>query len=169
MLALLATILALIGGAIGIAAALLTRRPRRARQVGLILLAWLGGYALLLLGVSFTSRPASLALNQERCFDEMCYSLTQVTLAHTLTNPSAHTFTAQGNWYVVTLRLRNAGRGTAQKPSNPAVFVIDTHGHQYPAYLYLAGESWGQPANLPDSAIPLYPDKIQPGGKGKGA
>jgi hypothetical protein len=163
MLAFFATILGLITGVIVIALALLTRHPQRAVKVVGILLGWLGLYTVILLVVSLTSWPRYLGLNQERCFDEMCYSVTSVTITHTMTNALVHTFQAQGNYYVLTVVLRNAGRGTPQKPSNPALFVVDAHGNRFPNLINATGGSWGEPTNLPGLVEPLWGEKIQPG------
>lgn len=69
MLAFFVPILGLVTGAIVIGIALLTRHPKRAGKIGLILLGWIGLYAVVLLVASFTSRPRYLGFNQERCFD----------------------------------------------------------------------------------------------------
>jgi len=163
ILAFFATLLALVSGVVVIVAALVTRRPRRAGKVGLVLLVWLGVYLLLLLGASFTSRPRTLGLNQERCFDEMCYSVTAVKIAPTLTDVWSVTFRAQGNYYILTIQLRNAGRGTAQKPSNPAVFVIDAQGKSYTHYFDFTSRSFHVPTSMPGGVYPLWSEKIQAG------
>ena len=163
MLAFLATLLVLPASIIIILIALLTRHPRRAGKVGLFLLGWIGLYVAVLLVVSITSRPRYLALNQERCFDEMCYSITSVKITPTITNDWMAQFQAQGNYYVLIVRLRNAARGTAQKPSNPVLFIVDTQGVIYSHFIDMSGCCWGEPTNLPGLVVPLWPEKIQPG------
>ena len=108
-----------------ILAALIRRRFAVVRRLSLIGGAWLALYGAALLAVSLTSAPVQLAPGQERCFDEMCFSVTQVT-ASAVGAPAA----AQ-RYYTVTIQLRNAARGTAQKPDSPAVRLIDQRGQLY--------------------------------------
>ncbi len=164
ILAFFSTILAIMVGVILIFVALVTHRPRRAGRVALILLGWLGLYAVILLFVSWTSHPRLLDASQERCFDEICYSVTSVKVAHSLTNGWGYSFIAKGNYYVITVQLRNAALRTAQKPSNPELSVIDAQGKLYTHYIDQDMlELLGSATNLPGRVDPLWGQKIQPG------
>jgi hypothetical protein len=164
MLVFFATILAFGAGIVVIAIALLTRRCRRAGQMSLLLLGWAAVYAGILLEVSFTSQPRYLGLDQERCFDEMCYSVTSVKITPSLTGGFGLKIQAKGNFYVLTVQLRNAGRGAAQKPSYPVLMVVDAQGRQYPHFLSEAQIiNWGSPTSLPGVAAPLWGEKIPAG------
>jgi hypothetical protein len=98
-----------------------------------------------------------LDLSQERCFDEMCYSVKGVAITHALGQ-----FKAQGDFYVVTVQLRSDSRGTAQKPSQPALFVVDAQGQSY-SQMVNAGDEPGLPTGQPVTADQLWNQKIQPG------
>ena len=159
-----ATILVLVTGVFVIGISLLTRHFMRAGRIGLILLGWIAVYAVILLTASFTSQPRYLSIGQERCFDEMCYSVTAVTITPTLTNDFLYQLKARGNFYLVTVQLRNAARREAQKPSNPDLFVIGAGGKIYSSYIDMrASGGWGAPTNLPGLVLPLWDQKIQPG------
>jgi hypothetical protein len=155
ILAFFATILALVAGVSMIVISLFTHRPERAWKVGGILLAWIAIYAVVLLLVSFASQPKFLNLGQERCFDEMCYSVKSVTMSHALGQ-----FTAQGDYYIITIQLRSAAQRTAQKPSQPDLFVVDSQGNRYSEIVNAGnGLDLGQPVTTDQ----LWDQKIQPG------
>jgi hypothetical protein len=105
--------------------------------------------------VSFASQPKFLNLDQERCFDEMCYSVKSVTMTHTLGQ-----FTAQGDYYIITIQLRSAAQRTAQKPSQPDLFIVDSQGNRYSKIVNAGNEfEMGQPV----TNAQLWDQKIQPG------
>jgi hypothetical protein len=161
VLAFLATVLGVLIGLGLLAAALLTRRPRRAGKIAGFLLGWLGLYVLALLLASFTSRPGFVDPGGERCFDEMCYALTKLELSPSLDTPAGQ-LKAQGQYYIVTIQLRSAAKRTAQKPSQPSVFVVDARGQRYTRMLN-AGPEMGLPAGQPLTAAQLWDRQIQPG------
>lgn len=157
----LATCLGIAGGLIGIAIDILARRIVRAGKIALFLLGWILLYAAALLGSSLASRPRFLPPRQERCFDEMCFSLKGVAVASRLgTQPVSPQ--AAGEFYVVTVQLRSDSRRTAQKPSQPELFVIDAEGKRYPR-MVSAGEELGLPAGQPVTAAQLWDQRIRPG------
>jgi len=161
VLAFLATVLGLLIGLGLLAAALITRRSTRARKIAGFLLGWLGLYVLALLLASFTSRPSFVDAGNERCFDEMCYALTKLELSPTLDAPAGQ-LKAQGQFYILTIRLRSAAKRTAQKPSQPSVFVVDAHGQRY-THMLNAGSELGLPLGQPLTAAQLWDRQIQPG------
>ena len=81
MLVFFITILGLAAGLVVAGIALARKQPGRAAKAGQVLGAWIGIYAAVLLLTSFASQPRRLDPGQERCFDEMCYSvkLEQIT------------------------------------------------------------------------------------------
>lgn len=161
ILAFFATILGLAIGGIGLGIALFTRHPKRAAKIGRLLLGWIGLYTVALLVTSFASQPRFLGLSQDRCFDEMCYSVKAVTVTHTL-GAAPDPLKAQGDYYVVTIQLRSDSRGTAQKPSQPALFVVDAQGKHY-TQIVNAGNELAVPIGQPVTAAQLWDRKIQPG------
>jgi hypothetical protein len=161
ILAFFGTILGLVIGAIVIAVALLTHHPQQARKGGIILEVWIGLYAAALLAASFTSQPKYLERGMERCFDEMCYSVKTLAVTQTI-GAATNQFKAQGNYYVVTVQLRSDSRRTAQKPSQPDLFIVDAQGKRY-SQMVNAGAEPGFPMGQPVTAAQLWEQKIQPG------
>lgn len=85
--------------------AALRRRGRSAARWGAAAAVVVVAYAVALLAVGATSRPRTLADGQWKCFDDWCVTVTAVAP------------TADGR--DVTLQVRNAGRGRAQRPDAP--------------------------------------------------
>jgi hypothetical protein len=79
------------------------------------------GYFILLLAFSLTSKTTTLPLNQDKCFDEWCASVIGIN------KKSFDTTTT----YFVTIQISNHGRGRAQKPDSPAVYVVDDQEIKY--------------------------------------
>lgn len=155
VLAFFTTLLVLGTGAVLLVIALLKRNLGRAWKIGRLCLGWVLAYLAVLLLVSFTSRPRSIPLGQERCFDEMCYSVQAVSTAHTLATASGP-LSAQGDYLLLTLQLRSEARRTAQHPSEPSLMVLDADGRQFPGFLDAAS---GQPL----TAYQLWGQAVQPG------
>ena len=152
------TCLALPGGLVAAAAALLTRRVGRAARIGLALAVWLAVYAAALLFFSLTSQPQSIPLGQERCFDEMCFSLQSVVVEPTLASAAA-----RGDFYILTIQLTNQAKRAAQRPSQPDLFMLDAQGRSYSQILLAADIPGGQGAGQPVSARELWNEKVEPG------
>jgi hypothetical protein len=91
--------------------------------------------------------------HQERCFDEMCFSVLQAMTQSTVGNREQMQ-TAQGLYYVVTVQLRNASQRTAQKPDHPAFFLDDGQGGHYPP---------SQGAQHALGQQPVWDARLQPG------
>lgn len=133
--------------------ALLKRNRRLARNTLLGILVWLIAYTIALLGVSLLTPQTVLALRHEHCFDEMCFSVTQVTTPKTIGN-SPHQLTATGLFYVVTVQLRNAALRAPQKPDSPSFVLVDAQGHSY---------SPSQAAQQGIEQQPEWNSQLQPG------
>lgn len=157
VLALFATFLAIPTCLGVILFALITRRTRLAERAGLVLAAWIGVYAALLLLFSLTSRTRYLAIGQERCFDEMCFSVTGVTTSPTL--GEAH---AKGVFYIVSVQLHSEAKRTAQRPSQAELFVVDAQGRHY-TQMFNAGDELGLPVGQPLTTAQVWDRKLQPG------
>jgi len=158
-LAFLITFFALVAALILVLFNLARRRPRTAWKIGRVMLAWTGVYAILLLGVSLSSRAPVLEQGQEHCFDEMCFSVQEIITAPALGTGEAQV-NAQGIFYVITVELHSASRRTPQKPSNPHIWVIDAQGGSYTRMV-----SAGDPAGQPLDPARLWDRKVQPGEK----
>ncbi len=153
-LAFLITLLFLVISLGVVPVSLLRKRTGRVGRIGAAMLAWLAVYVVILFAVSLTSRESVLGQGQEHCFDEMCFSVQGVTQTKTLENRQAN-----GLFYVVDVRLRNAARRTAQKPSNPQLGVIDDERHEYKEMLEGQGEMAGQAV----TAGQLWNRRLSPG------
>ena len=160
-LAFIGAFFGLVGLAITMIAALLTRHFRTAWRIGWMMLAWAGVYIAVLLLASFTSRPRLLDFGQEHCFDEMCFSVQSVTTTKTL-GTGSNQITANGVYYLVTVQLRNAALRQPQKPSQPAVWVIDAQGRKYTEAVS-AAEEQGPPFGQSVAFLQLWNQRLQPG------
>jgi hypothetical protein len=138
--------LSLIGGsgaaAVAVATALVCRRADVARRVAALELAGLALYAVLLIGNSLMSAARVLERGQEKHLCEvdchLAYAVTGVATSATLGTPP-HQATAQGRFYIVTLRVRfdsatiSSHRGMAPLVPNPRLLVIeDAAGGRFP-------------------------------------
>ncbi len=130
-----------------------SRRRRLIRVVLISAVVWLVVYSALLVVASLLTPQQVLGAQQERCFDEMCFSVLHATTQSTV-GAGEQTQTAQGLYYVVTIQLRNASQRTAQKPDHPAFFLDDGQGRQY------------QPSQVAQQALgqqPVWDARLQPG------
>jgi hypothetical protein len=159
LIELLGTLLFLVSvvGALGVLIALVygvvIRRHRLIRVVLISAAVWLAVYGVLLVGASLLTPQQILAAHQERCFDEMCFSVPQATTQATA-GTGEQAPTAHGLYYIVTVQLRNASQRTAQKPDHPAFFLDDGQGHHYqvsPAAQQAVGQQ------------PIWDARLQPG------
>src|SRR5262249_37615727 len=141
-------------GALGYAVyGLAMGKRRRAGLTLVVTLLWLGVYVLTMVLVSLLTPQHILDQSQERCFDEMGFSVSQVTTTTTL-GTGTNQQTAQGRYYVVRMQLRNAAIRTAQKPDHPAFFLDDQQGHRY------TSSAAGQRAV---GQAPAWEQRLQPG------
>jgi hypothetical protein len=124
----------------GYVLALLLKRAVWARWILRIELAGLALYVVLFLLASFTSGTRELAVGEEKHICEVdCHLAYAVTGTHT-----AHQWdgkTAQGTFYVVTVRVRfDSGtiapwrpRNIPLSPNGRTVALVDSQGRRYPA------------------------------------
>jgi hypothetical protein len=151
----LATVVGALAVLIALVYGVFSRRRRLIRLLLIIAAVWLVVYSALLVVASLLTPPQVLQAQQERCFDEMCYSVLQAATQSTV-GAGEQTQTAQGLYYVVTVQLRNASQRTAQKPDHPAFFLDDGQGHHYQLSL-AAQQALGQQ--------PIWDARLQPGEK----
>ncbi len=156
-LAFLASLVLLPIGCIALVVTLVTRRRKAAARIGLGVAAWIGIYAAALLLVSLTTPQRELAMGEEHCFDEMCFSVQNVATSKTL-DEGNQKLTTGGIFYIVTVQLRNDAKRVAQKPSDLAIWIQDNQGRSYTQILG-AGDALGQPLD----ASRLWDQKLQAG------
>ncbi|MFQ5664090.1 MAG: hypothetical protein ACE5HL_09675 [Terriglobia bacterium] len=121
---------------------MLLRKFELARKILLGALVWAGVYGVALLGLSLGSRERVLARGEWKYFCEvdchLAYSVAEVTTTKTLGPPAQQT-TAQGIFYVVTLKIwldertisAQRARGLPLRPNRRAVAVVDESGRRY--------------------------------------
>lgn len=126
----LLTVLIFVGAILFVLYTLLKHQIRHARAVSLLALLWIVCYLIAVLGVSLFTPQRILRPREEHCFDDMCFSVVSASTRKTLGSFSSR-ITAQGSYYLITVQLRNAGRGRAQKPSSPSFVLVDQQGNNY--------------------------------------
>jgi hypothetical protein len=107
------------GGVVGFC--LLTKRIKTAKKILLILLSIALSYFAILLAFSLTSISTILPMGEDKCFDEWCAAVIR----------STKQVSQSTTVYYVTMRISNHGRGRAQKPDHPEIYVVDEMGHRY--------------------------------------
>ena len=106
--------------------ATLRRRWPLARRSALILIAiwvfYLGAGTLL----AVATPQKTIAIGQDRCFDEMCFAVPSVHRA-----PAIGTTQASGIFQVVTIRISSQSRGRVQHESGRIATILDQSGTTY--------------------------------------
>lgn len=80
-------------------------------------------YLGVVVAVSLLSAPRELAFGENRCFDDWCIAVEDVS----------RTATATGATYTATLRLSNRARRVSQRENGIVVFLQDASGRRFPA------------------------------------
>ncbi len=116
-------VLASIGMLLAAGFSLVRRRFRRALRL-------LGGLALgltvylgLIVAVSLLSAPREVAFGENRCFDDWCIAVEDVS----------RTSSAAGVTYTATLRLSNRAQRVSQRENGIVVFLQDAGGRRFSA------------------------------------
>jgi hypothetical protein len=126
-----------VGALIAVVALLLMRQFKTASKLALFYGVGLLLYLSILIAVSIISPQRVIAMGEDRCFDDWCIAVEKVSYAQELGNEPLQT-QANGEFWVVTLRLSNHARGRDQRASSTAVHLIDRNGQSYD--LSLAGQ-----------------------------
>lgn len=112
--------------AVGIVAVMAAQgRRSAARRVGWVLGATWAVYLAIVFAVAAATPQRVFAMNQERCFDEMCFSVVHVESAAQL-GPASDPVRAAGRFYVVTLRVTGRSRGRAQSEGGLHALLWDS-------------------------------------------
>jgi hypothetical protein len=115
-----------LGGLLGALVALAARRRRLAGRLAIGLVAYLGPYALALVGVSLASPQQVLRLHQPRCFDDWCASVEGLEQ-----RPDIGGVRSQGTFYLVTLRVSSRAKRITQRARDARVSLVDGSGRRY--------------------------------------
>jgi hypothetical protein len=122
--------LATVTAVITVFAQLFRRRSRQAVRVLAVYAVCLALYLCALIAVSLTAPQRVLAIGEDRCFDDWCIAVDAVDTTDVL-GQGEDEITADGAFYIVTLRLSNHGRGRPQRASSTAVRLRDGRGRIY--------------------------------------
>lgn len=102
----LASVLAILA----VVAMFASRRRREALQVALILAGAWTVYLVIVGGVAASSHQRIVKMNQDHCFDEMCFAAVGLQIKPEL-GPVQQQARAKGEFYIVTIRVSNHARG----------------------------------------------------------
>jgi hypothetical protein len=126
ILLVLATVISLLIAA----GALLFRRWRLARRLGISLLAVWVVYLAAGTVIAALSPQRVLAVGEDRCFDEMCFAVTGFQRTPAIESP-AGTARARGIFYIVNVRVSTNSGGRAQREVGRTGLVVDQTGDSY--------------------------------------
>jgi len=129
------------------------RRYPQAGRVLFRLTVGLAVYFAALISVSLVAQRKVLAMGQDRCFDDWCLAVEKVT-----TNANIGNVSAQGTFYVVTLRVSSRARRVSQRALDAAVHLEDSQNRTYE--VSDAGQRAFEAQNGPAKA--LF-DRLEPG------
>jgi hypothetical protein len=126
LLAVLGCVLALFA----LCSFLLRRQWRRVRRVAVALLGFLALYAFLLLSVSLLSPQHTLAMHQDRCFDDWCLSVERVRQQPSV-GAAPTIVAARGEFYLVTVRVSSQAKAVSQRALDAQVYLLDASNQRY--------------------------------------
>lgn len=117
------------GALLGTTLALTLRHWSAARR----LLIGMGGYVLVysvtLVSVAALSPQRTLAMGQERCFDDWCISAVRAVRQSVV--GSSPSVAAQGSFVVVTVRVTSHAKGISQRAVDASLYALDSAGRRY--------------------------------------
>ena len=145
-----------VGTLIAVVVLLLLRQFKTALKYSLCYGVGLLLYLGLLMAVSLLSPQRVIAMGEERCFDDWCLAVENVSYAQEL---GPEQLQAQDNdvFGIVTIRLSNQARGRDQRASSTAIHLLDREGQIYnitPAGQAAFEAGYGATSEL-TSTIPL--------------
>ena len=109
---------------------LLRRQWTPARRVSLALGSFLVMYVVVLLSVSLLSPQHTLAMHQDRCFDDWCLSVERVVRQPTV-GASPTIVAARGEFSLVTVRVSSRAKAVTQRALDARVALLDASSHRY--------------------------------------
>jgi Domain of unknown function (DUF4352) len=109
---------------------LLRRQWMSARRVSLAFGSFLVLYAVVLLSVSLLSPQHTLAMHQDRCFDDWCLSVEQV-MQQPSVGVSPTIVAVRGEFYLVTVRISSRAKAIIQRALDAQVFLLDASSQRY--------------------------------------
>lgn len=101
-----------------------------ARRLALALAAVWGVYLGVVFAVAASTPQQVIEMNQDRCFDEMCFAVVRVETATQL-GPESRPVRAAGKFYVVTIQVSSRSRGRTQRERGLRAMLWDS-GRYFP-------------------------------------
>jgi len=123
-------VLATVVSLLTVAGALLFRRWRTARRLGVGLLSAWVVYLAAGTVIAAMAPQRVLAIGEDRCFDEMCFAVTGFQRTPAIESPSGTT-RARGVFYIVDARVSSRSLGRAQREAGRKGLMIDENGNTY--------------------------------------
>jgi hypothetical protein len=99
---------------------------RPAKALAAVLLIYFG----VLLAVSLVTPRKLIPMGEDRCFDDWCIGAEHLAVSRTI-GSGASAATANGIFYIVTLKVSSRARGITQRAKDAAVIAVDEKGHRY--------------------------------------
>lgn len=137
--------------------AVMKGRRRIALRLLCILGASLGAYLLVVALVALASPQKILTQQQSRCFDEMCFSVTDVKVASKI-GTGKQTVITGGKFYLVTIQVSCHGHGRAQSEAGVGISLVDAAGSTYK--VSPAGQRGYETTNGPNPPLTV---RVRPG------
>ena len=109
---------------------MLCGRKHTALRILRILGGSLAAYFCVVVVVALAAPQKVLMPGQSRCFDEMCFTVTNVKIAPTIGRKPPIT-KAEGVFYLVTIQISCHGHGRAQSEGGVGASLIDAKGYTY--------------------------------------
>jgi hypothetical protein len=129
-LVLLLAVLGCVFALFALCSFLLRRQWRRAGQVALALFSFLTLYTVVLLSVSLLSPQHTLAMQQDRCFDDWCLSVERVRQQPSV-GAAPIIVAARGEFYLVTVRVSSQAKAVSQRALDAQVYLLDASNQRY--------------------------------------
>ena len=130
------TLLGLLTATIVVAVSMVRGRARLARVIVLASAAWVGAYAIALIGTSLASRERTLSAGETKRFCGFyldCHMGVAVERVDTMPSvgDGAEEIRAGGTFYVVTLRVSSDARRVPLQLEQPRAVVVDAEGFRH--------------------------------------
>ncbi|HZS47901.1 MAG TPA: hypothetical protein VFC63_22720 [Blastocatellia bacterium] len=107
-------------------------RGRRVKAFGTVkhLAIFLATYFAVLVVVSLASPQRVLPMGQDECFDDWCVSVDNAKTVSNIGSGSTAA-TANGNFYVLQLKVSSRARRISQRAPDGVVYILDGKGNRY--------------------------------------
>ena len=109
---------------------LVRKKWRAAARTMVFLVAFVGAYVAVLIGVSLTSSPSYVPLGTEFRFDDWCFAVVDSQRVSEL-GDGRGVLRPRGVFQLVTIDVSNRGRGRPQRERNVGAYLLDGTGRRY--------------------------------------